>query len=92
MLPIPVILGSYRVPKLNEFLTVGQAAQYLGVSKDTLRRWDKSGKLAARRHPVTGYRLYLKRDLDPILHGVSEEGRPQPGTRRSRAKSKPTEQ
>ena len=29
-----------------------------GVSKDTLRRWDRAGKLEARRHPITGYRLY----------------------------------
>ena len=55
------------MPKLNEFLTVGEAASYLGVSKDTLRRWDRSGKLTARRHPLTEFRLYLKRDLDTVL-------------------------
>ena len=55
------------MPKLSEFLTVGQAALYLGVSKDTLRRWDRSGKLTARRHPLTEFRLYLKRDLDTVL-------------------------
>ena len=43
--------------KLNEYLTVGEAAELLGVSKDTLRRWDRAGRLTARRHPVTGYRL-----------------------------------
>jgi molybdopterin-binding protein len=30
-------------------LTNGQAARALGVSADTLRRWDNSGKLRARR-------------------------------------------
>jgi molybdopterin-binding protein len=30
-------------------LTIGQAARALGVSADTLRRWDNSGKLRARR-------------------------------------------
>ena len=55
------------MPKLNEFLTVGEAASYLGVSKDTLRRWDRSGKLTARRHPLTEFRLYLKHDLDTVL-------------------------
>ena len=49
--------------KLNEYLTVGEAAQMLGVSKDTLRRWDRAGKLEARRHPITGYRLYVRREL-----------------------------
>ena len=42
------------VAKLNEYLTVGEAAAFLGVSKDTLRRWDRAGKLEARRHPITG--------------------------------------
>ncbi len=57
--------------KFNEFLTVGQAAGYLGVSKDTLRRWDRSGKLVARRHPLTEFRLYMKSDLDAILAKVT---------------------
>ncbi len=53
--------------KINEYLTVGEAAELLGVSKDTLRRWDRAGKLEARRHPITGYRLYLKAELEDLL-------------------------
>ena len=53
--------------KINDFMTVGQASAYLGDSKDSLRRWDRAGKLKARRHPVSRYRLYLKRDLDTFL-------------------------
>jgi excisionase family DNA binding protein len=45
--------------RLSDYLTVVEAAKVLGVSKDALRRWDKKGKLTARRHPVTRYRLYL---------------------------------
>ena len=30
--------------KLNEYMTVGEAAEVLGVSKDALRRWDRAGK------------------------------------------------
>ncbi len=58
--------------KLNDYLTVGTAASYLGVCKDTLRRWDAAGKLKARRHPVTGFRLYLKEELDALLYRVSD--------------------
>lgn len=57
--------------RLNEYLTVAEAAVLLGVSKDTLRRWDKAGKLKARRHPVTGYRLYLKVELEELLGGLA---------------------
>jgi DNA (cytosine-5)-methyltransferase 1 len=32
-----------------EGLTLGQAAQALGVSVDTLRRWDRTGKVRTTR-------------------------------------------
>jgi excisionase family DNA binding protein len=43
---------------LSEILTIKDAAQLLGVSEPTLRRWDELGKFVARRHPINGYRLY----------------------------------
>ena len=45
-------------------LTIKAAAQLLGVSEPTLRRWDNLKKFGARRHPVNGYRLY---DLAKVL-------------------------
>ena len=62
------------VTKLNEYLTVAEAAAYIGCSADTLRRWDRSNKLPARRHVVTGYRLYLPSELDDFLRRVGEAG------------------
>ncbi|MBU0717218.1 MAG: helix-turn-helix domain-containing protein [Planctomycetes bacterium] len=59
--------------KINEYLTVGEAADLLGVSKNTLRRWDRAGKLEARRHPITGYRLYLRSELDAFLKRVRQQ-------------------
>ena len=63
-------LDRMTVVKLNEYLTVAEAAAYLGCSADTLRRWDRANKLPARRHPVTGYRLYLPHELDEFLREV----------------------
>lgn len=70
MLPHP--LGSDEVAKLNQYLTVGDAAAFLGVSKDTLRRWDHAGKLKARRHPITGYRLYDRIELKSLLQRLKK--------------------
>lgn len=56
---------------LSDFLTVSAAASYLGVSASTLRNWDRAGKLEAYRHPLNGYRLYNKRQLDKLLAKVS---------------------
>ena len=44
-------------------LNMGKAAEYLGVSIDTLRRWDKTGKLPANR-TSGGHRYYSKLQLD----------------------------
>lgn len=46
-------------------LRIGRAADYLGVTGDQLRNWDRSGLLNVPRDPETGYRVY----------GVSEIGR-----------------
>ena len=60
--------------KISDFMTVGEAAEYLSVSKDSLRRWDRAGKLKARRHPINGYRLYRKGDLDALLRRFGCDG------------------
>ena len=56
---------------LKNFLTVSEAARFLGVSASTLRNWDRMGKVSARRHPVNGYRLYVQAELSALLNGVS---------------------
>ncbi len=45
-------------PSLDDYLTVGAAAELLGVSVATLRRWDRADKFKPLRHPINGYRLY----------------------------------
>jgi len=40
------------------YVTIKSAADIVGVSVETLRNWDKSGKLATRRDPRNNYRLY----------------------------------
>lgn len=45
-------------------LTIQSAAEILGVSPQTLRAWDTSGKLKAHREPKSGYRLYQASQLE----------------------------
>lgn len=49
---------------MKDLLTITQAAKLLGVSVDTLRRWDKSGKLVAIRREGGTHRYYTRRDID----------------------------
>lgn len=53
-------------------MTVSPAAALLGVSPSTLRNWDREGKLKARRHPINGYRLYKKAELEKLLRQAEE--------------------
>ncbi len=53
--------------KLKDFLRITEAAVYLGVSPNTLRNWENSGKIIAHRHPVNGYRLFKQEELDTLL-------------------------
>ncbi len=54
--------------RLAEYLTVGEAADFLGVSPWTLRNWDKAGRLRPQRHPKNGYRIYRQQDLEAVLN------------------------
>jgi hypothetical protein len=50
----------------ESLISIGEAAIRLGVSIDTLRRWDKSGKLVAIRK--NNIRYYLEKDIDIFLN------------------------
>ena len=60
----------------GDWLTLGQAAKYLGVAQSTIRKWSDTGRLPAFYTPG-GHRRFRRSDLDQFL-GASR------GSRRSR--------
>ena len=48
---------------MEEFFTLAEAAETLGKNKETLRRWDRDGKLSAVREPMSNYRVYRKQEV-----------------------------
>jgi MerR family transcriptional regulator, copper efflux regulator len=65
------------VVKLRDYLRISEAAEYLGVSPNTLRNWENGGKVVAVRHPVNGYRLFKRDDLDALLKQAAQvNGKP----------------
>lgn len=48
---------------MKPFYPLNEVADMLSVSKETLRRWDRSGKLLSVRHPISNYRVYRGEDL-----------------------------
>lgn len=73
-LPIPqplteqqALRAGTQMPKLDQFLSIQQAAEYLGVCRNTLRNWCRQGKVPEYRHPINNYRLFRATDLDALL-------------------------
>lgn len=55
----------------GNFLTIKNAAELMGVTPLTLRNWDKNGKLSARRHPMSNYRIYLRQDIERLVDEIT---------------------
>jgi DNA-binding transcriptional MerR regulator len=52
----------------KDYMTTGEAAAFLGISKQALAIWEKKGKLTPPiRNPLNGWRMYKKSDLQAIL-------------------------
>jgi DNA (cytosine-5)-methyltransferase 1 len=64
---------------MKEFFPLSEVADILSVSKETLRRWDRSGKLESVRHPINNYRVYRSHDLKQFgqIGFIFDEGAPE---------------
>ena len=58
-----------------DWLTLGQAAKYLGVAQSTIRKWSDQGRLPAFYTPG-GHRRYRQRDLDAFVSGSGSAAGP----------------
>ena len=61
-----------------EWLTLGQAAKYLGVAQSTIRKWSDLGRVPAFYTPG-GHRRYRRSDLDAFLDRSGRAGHSQAG-------------
>jgi len=56
--------------KFESLISIGEAASRIGVSIDTLRRWDKSGKLKAIRK--NNIRYYSEKEIGVYIVGAKK--------------------
>lgn len=49
---------------MKKYYSISEVAEILGKSTETLRRWDRDGKLNALREPMSNYRVYSKEQLN----------------------------
>lgn len=64
--------SNIKPENLKDYMSIKEAAEFLGVDKMTLRRWDNAGKLRAFRHPVSDWRLYKRDDLEALLKEITK--------------------
>ena len=50
----------------DDLLPVGESAALVGISRDTLKRWEAAGRIASLRTP-TGHRRYRRADIEALL-------------------------
>jgi DNA (cytosine-5)-methyltransferase 1 len=55
----------------KDYYSLNEVSQILGKSKETLRRWDREGKLSAVREPISKYRIYKKEQINTLLEQLS---------------------
>ncbi|MCF8275811.1 MAG: DNA (cytosine-5-)-methyltransferase [Flavobacteriales bacterium] len=58
---------------MNEYLTLSEASKLIGKSKETLRRWDREGKLLAVREPISNYRVYKREQVETLFADFLDE-------------------
>jgi excisionase family DNA binding protein len=58
-----------------EWLTLGQAAKFLGVAQSTIRKWSDQGRVPAFYTPG-GHRRYRRRDLELFVDRSGPAGKP----------------
>ena len=62
----------------SEWLTLGQAARFLGVAQSTIRKWSDNGRVPAFYTPG-GHRRYRRSDLETFLDRSGPGSRPKSG-------------
>jgi excisionase family DNA binding protein len=62
----------------SEWLTLGEAARFLGVAQSTIRKWSDGGRVPAFYTPG-GHRRYRRADLEAFLQRSGPRSRPKRG-------------
>ena len=58
---------------MDKFISISEAAEIIGVNRETLRRWDKSGKFPSSRNPINNYRVYTVNQISLLVKELKLE-------------------
>ncbi|HPR18403.1 MAG TPA: DNA methyltransferase, partial [Candidatus Cloacimonadota bacterium] len=58
---------------MSDYLTIGEASKKLGISSQTLRRWDRQDKFKSMRHPINNFRVYSSEQINEFMKNIHQE-------------------
>ncbi|MFZ2323426.1 MAG: DNA methyltransferase [Ignavibacteriaceae bacterium] len=58
---------------MEKFYNLKEVAEILNVNRETLRRWDRSGKFPSTRHPINNYRVYPSSKVNQLVKELQLE-------------------
>lgn len=67
----------------KSYINIKEASEMLGVTKLTLRNWDRDGKLCALRHPISNYRVYKIEDIKELIRKIESGEKPPRKTKKN---------
>lgn len=56
----------------KDYLTIKDAAEFIGVAPNTLRNWEREKRIITYSAPFNKRRLYKKDDLENYLSNIKE--------------------
>ena len=62
---------------MDNYISIKEASELIGVNKETLRRWDKTGKFKSSRNPINNYRVYSLEQVNSFVKEFQLEYTPE---------------
>lgn len=59
--------------KFSDYYSLKQTATFLGVTSATILNWIAKGKMRHYAHPITGYKIFDKEDLEALLKSIKDQ-------------------
>ena len=57
----------------RDYLTIKEAAIFIGVAPNTLRNWEKEKRIPTYKAPYNKRRLYKREDLQAYLNNINQQ-------------------
>lgn len=57
---------------MSNLLTVSEAAEILRIHKQTLRNWMIKGHIKCVKHPINGYNLYNREEIEELARKINK--------------------